>query len=251
MPRFDHFYVQATHSPADALRDTLSADGWRPYDPFPGGIGTPPALKHFVRLLVAPPVGGWVRIYGDPAAAFPDIITALSAGSLLIHVWLAEPDSGVDAYLNGQAVPQQLAAFVRDDPAHHDETQIGPVILPAGLDSLARRSKVNPAQASGLINKLARQVLGGKEQADQAGALLSGSGPDWSSAAGRALAQRIGQLALPADPRLPPFETVREAYHAARALARNPNATLLPNERAALNEIQDAAQYQAVYFGKP
>lgn len=251
MPRFDHCYVQAADSPAAAVRDALIADGWQPYDPFPGGIGTPPALKRLVRLLVAPPVNGWVRVYGDPAAALPTVITALSAGRLLIHVWLAEAESGMDAYLDGQSVPQRLAAFVADERTRSDETQIAPTILPAGLDSLARQSSVNPAQASKMINRLARQVLGGKGQAEQAGALLSGSGPDWGSAAGRTLAQRIGQMRLPADPRLPLFETLREAYHAARALARNPNATLMANERAALKDIPDAGQYQMVYAGKP
>lgn len=251
MPRFDHLYVQALESPATQLREALAAAGWQAYDPFPGGVGTPPALRQFVRLLISPPTEGWVRAYGDPTAAFPAVIRTLSAGRLAIHVWLADKQGGLDAYVDGHAKPDRLAALVRSDADTLDETQPGPNILPAGLDALAVQGNVNPSQASSFINRVARQVLGGKAQAEQASALIAASGPDWGSEAGRALIQRLGQFTLPGHPRSPLFETIREAYHAARAIARQPTASLLPSERAALTAIPNAGDFQPVYMGRP
>ena len=85
---------------------------------------------------------------------------------------------------------------------------------------------------------------------DQAQALVRGDGADWDSIPGRRLRAVAALLSIPEDWRTPPYEDVREAYHVARLLARNPKAKLLPGEREALAAVPDAIQYTPVYVGK-
>ena len=61
-------FLQTHDSPAVAavLRDILEERGYAPYDPFPGGEGTPPGWSDRVRQFVAPGGTGWVRGRGGP-----------------------------------------------------------------------------------------------------------------------------------------------------------------------------------------
>jgi hypothetical protein len=132
--------------------------------------------------------------------------------------------------------------------------------LPGELNRLARSRNVNPAQAARMMDRLTGSLFGkldrhsgGEASAarHQARALLQGKGgPNWTSAAGRRLEAIAALLTLPPEWRDPSFEVLRDAYHAARRLKRNPRASLLPDEREALARVPYALDYTPLYYGK-
>ncbi len=253
---------------ATALRAVLEALGYREYDPFPGGTGTPPGLKTFVRQFVAPAQAGWVRVIGeiDPACAAP-----LSATMPLLHAWLTDTESGLTCYTDGAASADGLIAFLRPNttPDQVARAQQGatPVIaekqaegFASEVEQMARAHNVKPEQAQNLMNRLTGQLFGkmdrqsgGEASAmqDQARALLSGPAKlDWNSPAAQRLKAMIGLTTLPTAWRDPDFAALRDAYQVARRLQKSPTARLLPDEQEALNAVKDAGRYIAVYWGK-
>ena len=64
------------------LRSALEGAGYAPYDPFPGGTGTPPGLAQWTRLFVAPAQDGWVRVLGEPDEAQRAALCADSSAAL-------------------------------------------------------------------------------------------------------------------------------------------------------------------------
>lgn len=240
------------------LIDALTAHGYVRYDPFPGGTGTPPRYKTFVRLFVAPPVDGWIRVIGGTEAEItPHICKTLSAGRALFRAWITGSEGGVEAYQDGRNAPERLAAMPdkgvkTPDPSAQRETG-----LPPEIEQLARERNVNPQQAAKLINRLTVGIFGKLDRASggeasamrsQARALINAQRVDWESAAAQRVLAAMSGLGLPAHE--PDFEAVRDAYQAARRLQRNPGARLLPDEREALQRVPEAARYIAVYVGK-
>ncbi|RPH54745.1 MAG: hypothetical protein EHM89_18140, partial [Acidobacteria bacterium] len=65
-PAWQQIYVQTEERACveTALNEELARLGYHAYDPFPGGVGTPPSLKDFVRMFVAPAAATWVGIAG-------------------------------------------------------------------------------------------------------------------------------------------------------------------------------------------
>src|SRR5258706_11665618 len=78
-----------------AVAAALATVGYQRYDPFPGGIGTPPGLTTFVKLFVAPAQDGWVRVLGDPDPVLPSL---LSQSAPVIDAWINDALSGIDVY---------------------------------------------------------------------------------------------------------------------------------------------------------
>jgi hypothetical protein len=245
------------------LAGALEANGYKRYDPFPGGAGTPPGLKTFVKHFVAPPEAGWVRILGNPdPETLPALFAALSAGQALLIGWFSGAEGEIEAYRDGQSIP--LDSFVQ--PGQSLSQRSAPVesganeALPGELGQFAREHNVNPNQASRIIGRLTTHLFGKMDREsggeagslkDQARAMLSGSAqPDWNTPAGQRLRAMANNLILPASWRDPDFEAVREAYQAARMLLRNPRAQLMPGEREALKRVPNAGDYVAVYAGK-
>lgn len=265
-------------SVARAVIEALAQHAFSPYDPFPGGTGTPPGFKHLVRHFVAPPAAGWVRLLGAPdEESLPDVLTVLTGLGPVIVAWLGDGTGGIGAFQDGQIDPTGLGAFLRPGVSatdlerltgqpHTGEAQPQPDrqgALPADLEQLARERNVNPGQAARLVNRLTAtlfgkldRVSGGEAGAmhDQARAAIraqGGSGhPEWEREAGRRLAAIVSLLTLPASWRTPDFDAVRDAYQAARRRRRNPDAVLLPDEREALRVVPDALAYLPVYCGK-
>ena len=259
-----------------ALIEALALYGYMPYDPFPGGNGTPPAYKQFVRQFVSPAQNGWVRILGVPD---PDALRSLSAKWPILYAFL-DGDAGewrvvyngqsdtsaaaFTAYLKPNVTPDVFAralsgeiSIVPDTSEAHGASNSA---LPPDVQQLARERGVNPRQADRLVERVTGQIFGrlnrgtsGEANAmrDQAQALIQGGGPDWESKTGQRLRAIAALLTLPADWRTPNWEDVRDAYQTARRLARNPKASLLPGEREVLDVLPDAAQYAPVYVGKP
>jgi hypothetical protein len=259
------FYVQTGDmaSVESILAVTLEAHGYRRYDPFPGGAGTLPGLKTFVKHFVAPPEAGWVRVLGNPdPETLPALVAALSAGRALLIAWLSDAEGELEAYRDGQSItldsflqPGKSMSHIPAPP----ESGIDEA-LPGELGQFARERNVNPNQASRIIGRLTAHLFGKMDREsggeagaleDQARAMLSGGGqPDWNTSAGRRLRALASLLTLPASWRDPDFEAVREAYQAARMLRKNPRAQLMPGEREALKRVPNADAYAAVYAGK-
>lgn len=261
-----------------AVIEALAQHAYSPYDPFPGGTGTPPGFKHLVRHFVAPPTAGWVRLLGAPdEQSLPDVLTALTGLGPVIVAWLGDGTGGIGAFRDGQIDPAGLSAFVRPGVSaadlerltkqpHTGEVQPQPDrqgALPADLERLARERNVNPGQAARLVNRLTATLFGKLDRVSggEAGAMYNqaratvraprGSDqPEWEREAGQRLAAIVALLTLPASWRTPDFDAVRDAYQAARRRRRNPEAVLLPDEREALRAVPDALAYLPVYCGK-
>ena len=260
---------------AEALHALLARRGCAPYDPFPGGTGTPPEFTTLVRLFVAPAQGGWVRVLGDlDAALLPDLAAALD--SPLLVAWLEEDGGGfalisadgarhedADAfipYLRAGAMPDGLrrafAGEVHVAPLESDAAGAG---LPPDLHEVAREQGVSPQQAGKLFERLSESLFGklagqsGESDAEQARAraVLMGGGRDaWNSLHGQRVQAIAETLALPANWRLPTWEDVRDAYHAYRMQARYPRMIALPGDRESLAAVPDIADYLLVFMGR-
>ncbi len=253
---------------AAALIDALRHHGYQPYDPFAGGNGTPPGLKTFVKHFVAPPTDGWLRVLGEPD---PSSLIDLRTGQTILYAWLTASDCGIEVYRDGATDPGGLIDFLRSDKTLDDlvRAQRGAMptsvdrpasVLPDDMQPFAQAHNVNPEQANKMIERLTSRLFGkldrntgGEASAmqSQARALATGADRlDWNSPAAQRLKAMVNVLDLPSNWREPSFDTVREAYQAARMLRKNPGSQLFPDEQAALRALPDALEYVAVYVGK-
>jgi hypothetical protein len=258
-----------------ALVSVLSGHRYTPYDPFPGGAGTPPGLTDLVRLFVAPAQEGWVRVLG---ALDPALCTELSAAlnRPVLIAWLDEKSGGF-ALATGDAfretpdalVPYLRSGFALDDLRRawagemradplSDEAQEGQPLPPA-LRDLAEQQGVDPHKAGSLFEQLSGRLFGGlagqagestAEQEAARAVLMGGGRNPWNSLAGARVRAIASLLTLPANWREPDWDAVRDAYHAYRMRERYPRMTPLPGDRAALAAVPDAAAYRPVFMGR-
>ncbi len=244
------------------LTDAFTVQGWQAYDPFPGGAGTPFSVTQFAKTFTFALSNDWTRIVSE--GALPDnILRALSVP--VLRGWLdAERggwDARPDAPQNGEL--EALEYFILPGGSRDELTRAlagrrpvealdAPGLLPPDVDKLARDRKVNPKQADKLIDRMASSLFaraGGADARSGAQAMLGGSA-DWNSDAGKVLRAVAAVLHLPEGWREPDFIGVKDAYQAARALARNPRASLLSGERDALARFPAAAGVEMRFFAK-
>ncbi len=258
-----------------ALISVLGRHGYTPYDPFPGGAGTPPGLTDLVRLFVAPAQEGGVRVLGVLDRALCTELSAALDRPVLV-AWLDEKSGGF-ALAMGNTIdetPDALVPYLRigstlDDlrrawagevrvDAPPDEAQAGQQLPPA-LRDLAEQQGVDLRKAGSLFEQLSGRLFGGlagqagESTAEQeaARAVLMGGGRDlWNSLAGVRVCAIASLLTLPANWREPDWDAVRDAYHACRMRERYPRMTPLPGDRAALAAVPDAAAYWPVFMGR-
>ena len=264
-----------TEDVAGALRTTLAAHGFAPYDPFPGGSGTPPGLQQMARLFVAPPQDGWVRVLGELDAS---LLTALSEmrGGDLLAAWLTEEDGGFARYAGGERneTPEAFAAYFRPEipqearqQAFAGDLPVEPLetnspdagTLPPELAQLAREHGVDTGKAGSMFERLSGNLFGrlsgqdsdsGSEQA-QARAIFMGGGRDlWNSRQGQRVRAIASVLALPANWRMPDWDAVRDAYHALRMRQRYPRMIMLPGDKESLAAVPDIEAYTPIYMGR-
>jgi hypothetical protein len=276
-------FLPTSESPpiADALRALLAAQGYAPYDPFPGGTGTPPNLRDMVRQFVAPAQAGWVGVLGQPVEALlPDL--AQATGTPLIYGWLGEDGGGfavfdggarhddpaaLEPYLRSGASSDQLQrAWAGDLPVPVVDSGQPPVAvlgegaLPPEVQQFARQKGVDPKKASKMAERLTGSLFGKlARKADddvhddqaQAQALVMGSGRDiWNSLHGQRVRVLASVLALPANWRQPDWQTVRDAYQVHRLRQRSPRMPLMPGDKEALDAVPNALEYVPVYMGR-
>ncbi|GIV81472.1 MAG: hypothetical protein KatS3mg051_0826 [Anaerolineae bacterium] len=258
-----------------ALISVLGKHGYTPYDPFPGGAGTPPGLTDLVRLFVAPPQEGWVRVLGALDRALCTELSAALDRPVLV-AWLDESSGGL-ALATGDAfreTPDALVPYLRTGSALDDlrrawagEVRSDPLPdesqaeqgLPPALRDMAEQQGVDPRKAGSLFEQLSGRLFGGlagqagESSAEQeaARAVLMGGGRNpWNSLAGARVRAIASLLTLPANWREPDWDAVRDAYQAHRMRERYPRMTPLPGDRAALAAVPDAAAYRPVFMGR-
>ena len=266
---------------AAALHDQLAVEHYAPYDPFPGGTGTPPRLRDMVRHFVAPAQDGWVRVLGEPD---PAILPALNAqlGRDVLYGWLDDNGGGFSLWRDGTSSgePEALVAYLAPDYTPDDlrralagaisvpviESDNPPVLaigadaLPPDIQQLAQEKDINPDKANKLFEKISGSLfnrLPGRDDPaasadlEQARALVSGEQQDiWNSLAGQRVRATANLLALPGNWRLPAWDTVREAYQVHRLRQRSPRMPLMPGDKEALKTVPDALDYLPIYMGR-
>jgi hypothetical protein len=265
---------------AAALASTLGAQGYAPYDPFPGGTGTPPGLTALTRMFVAPPQEGWVVVLGEfPDSLLPDFSRAIHPP--VIYGWLTDQSGGFALYQDGtrhddpgvfapclrpgQTLDTLRRAFAGEIKVEVLESGQPPVValgadaLPPELRQMAEDQGADPDKAgkmfgkvSGkLFDRLSRQSGASAEEQEQARAMFMGGGHDnWNSLNGQRARAIARVLNLPANWRLPTWTQVREAYQAYRLRQRAPRMALLPGDKEAMAAVPNALDYIPVYMGK-
>lgn len=258
-----------------AVDEALLAQGYKRYDPFPGGSGlTAHIWRRRVRHFLAPPDTGWTRLLGEPDVA---CLPAIAAGLKLplLHAWL--DDSGGDLvvwtadgpaddlggalrdWLRPDRSPDDLARALAGNAPVPAVEESGPQVLAVPLppDMAALADAVDPAQAEKMMDRLTRQVFGklgggqgGNDPQAAAQSLLGQGGAAlWNSPAGRRLRAVIGCLRLPASWREPDFAALQAAYQVARARQHRPDGPRLPGDAEALARVPDALRYRPLYGG--
>jgi len=274
--RWHSLYIRhaTAESVAETLRTLLAAHDYAPYDPFPGGTGTPPGLRTMARLFVAPARDDWVRVLGEvDAGLLPELSNA--AGGTLLAAWLTGDSSGFAVYAGGtrHESPEAFAPFLRDGATPADieralagelpakaqgDATSGADALPPELQQLARTQGVDAGKANAIVarlsdslfGRLARQTGDASAEQEQARAVLMGGGRDiWHSVHGQRVQAMAGVLALPANWRVPAWDDVRDAYHALRMRERYPRMAMLPGDRESLAAVPDIVAYIPVYMG--
>lgn len=257
---------------AEALRAALAERGYQPYDPFPGGSGTPLGLNTTLRLFVAPSQDGQVVVLGEIPE---DLLAGLSLhwDSAFLVGWLTENDGGFAVYRDGmrQDSAAALTPYLRGGqsiPTLHralaGELAAPPLDTPSGgglppeLHALAQGKGVDPDHASSLFERLSGGLFGklGKqddssEDQQQARMVFAGGEQDlWETLHGQRVRAIAETLNLPGNWRLPSQETVRDAYHVHRLRERNPRMPLIPGDTEVLRSLPNALSYQPVYMGR-
>lgn len=259
-----------------ALKVIYQAHEYKPYDPFPGGTGTPVRLADKVRLFVCPPDGGWLRVCVSPEDMVPPAILreiAQTTHAALIDSQLhsteqfeitvynpdAEPQSGPDSllrYLKPDLSSETLFTVWQQD---FQPAEAAPASdLPDEIQQLARDKGVSMKQVDKLMQRVSRRVFGkmesqeGKDVESVArDALKAGSeGVHWGSVAAQHLLAVMECLAVPVDWHLPAWKTLSGAHQLARQRQRIPGGLTLPGDEDLLTALPDALDYTPLYFGQ-
>lgn len=262
---WDSLYLRSADAgaAAAALRGALTALGYTLFDPFAPLPG--PAYPDAVRLFVAPPAAGWVRVLG---AADIEALPALSAGGLCLRVALSGAEAHIAVWANGaQADPADalrpharpgcdLAAALSGAARPPTEPDAAPDALLRALPDDVRplADRVNLKQAQGMLDRFSGGLLkragAGPDAEAAARALAENAGPDWNSPGGGGIRALMACLTVPDGWREPDFAALRDAYQLHLRRQRRPDARLYPGDAEALARVPDALAYTPVYAGR-
>ncbi|RPI95211.1 MAG: hypothetical protein EHM39_11880 [Chloroflexi bacterium] len=276
--------IPITDAPTDApkvaaaLRSSLEARDYIPFDPFPGGTGTPLGLTSMVRLFVAPPQDGWVVVLGEYPENLIDNVSR-ELDSPVLYGWLTETEGGFalfegstrrddpaafDRYLRrGQSddiLRRAFAGELKVEAVDSDKPPVavlGADALPPELRQMAEDQGADPVKAGKMFERISGTLLNrlgggaGKEEQEQARAMIMGGGgmDVWNSLKGQRVRAIAGVLNLPGNWRLPSLQAVRDAYQVHRLRQRSPRLALMPGDREVMQAVPDALEYVPVYMG--
>ena len=241
-----------------AFEKATSTAGYKPYNPFPGGGGTPTGILTRVRMFVAPGENGWTRIIGLPDV---ELLNSLAEAlqSSLVYVWIGADKSAVEI-IGGD----DLSQFLRDgkSPADLQAAMSGPIA--AGGDApvsgeiakLADEYGVDAGQADKLFQKTARTVFnkldkrtGGEAASMQDAAKKSlDSSFSWGMPSARRVMAIMECLTIPQNWREPAFSELAAAYQIACLM--DMDAPLLPGDEAILDRVEFPLDYTPAYFAR-
>ncbi|NJL93520.1 MAG: hypothetical protein HC915_07190 [Anaerolineae bacterium] len=250
---------------ADVLHEVHTAHGYQPYNPYPGGTGTPSSVNSLVRLFVAPAKAGWTRLIGKPRLELlPEVAQKLE--TLILYSWISESDGGIIPYGTSS-----LAAYLRPDKTTSDlrqamealSTATGPLLhrptdspLQGELAEFAAQQGVDPDQANELVTRTVNTLfkkMGAQQSGLQAEALALVSQQAVSavsSAPFRRIAAVLDCLTIPPNWHEPGFKELSEVFQIASLLDQDPDAPLLPGDEAILDKVEYPLDYRIAYFSR-
>ncbi len=236
---------------SEAIATVLQNSGYTRFDPFSGIPGR--AYPQTMRLFVAPPANGWVRVLAETVNE--ELLPALSEKAGLIYARLNGNNGAVEAWRDARrldlqaefGVTPEKITVIQPPPASTDNDWMD--VLPDDIKAM----QSHPKQAAKMIDRLSGSLLakaGGADQREQAVALLSNTpDADWSSADGKTILGAFAALGI-ANGASPDFATLRDAYSLHARRKRRPGATMLPGDETTLQAVPDALDYLPLYAGK-
>ena len=253
------------------LKAALKAVGYKTYDPFPGGLGSPLGKVARVRMFMSPVQDGWQRLMVAPQDELTDdIIIALTQTISTEMLWLQLQDDTEHSIIVLPAKNAELAAlspFLQPDYSidtlQHQLTQpltaqeASGVPVPEDIQQLAEERGVSDEQISKMMGKVSKRMFkkAAKRDADAnlseaQAALNNQSGVHWGSIAAQKLMTIMQHTLIPADFwRLPNWQMLTGAYQIARQQQRG-YADLLTTDAATLQKVPNALDYQLLYFSR-
>ena len=264
------------HGSADTISTAISAwlkaQGYKTYDPFPGGLGAPFGKVSRTRMFLSPSQNDWQRLYISPQDTLPDgFVDALNAGlpSTSTLLWLQMPtDEQFAVQMVGAADEwASFAELLRDGimlenlaAAANQTVTIAPPDdsnLPLEIQQMAEDQGVQTAQVNKLMGKMSRRIFKKAAKQDQdanlddaQAALSNQQGVNWQSVAGQRLQAVMDCLVVPENFwREPDWTALTGAYQVARQLQRGKDM-MLPGDEERLSAVPDALEYDLLYFSK-
>lgn len=255
---------------ADTVRNLLKENGYKAYDPFPGGMGSPIGKVSRLRMFLAPTEAGWLRLLVATGDAVPhELVTTLARLLQTPIVWpqLIDDQQFSVGYVAAtgeiDATWEPFRPYLKEDLSAADLTaaaQQAVVIskqnsnLPADVQQMAATQGIEMGQVDKLMGKMTRRLFGKEQEADalkqaQAG-LANQAAIDWNTVSGQRLIAVMGCLTILDDYwRVPSWDALTGAYQVARQRQRG-HSDLLSTDAAALDAVPNALDYTLLYFSK-
>lgn len=259
MSKFSWYLIP--DNPIDGIKHALLSIGYKPYDPFPGGSGSPIGKVTRLRLFISPAVEGWHKILMAYEDTFPHNLQLALPTLLMAEI---VDDEQFQIGVSGQWGLETLVLYLRPTHSFADMQQAAaspiqeapptpPELanLPPDIQQLAQQSGVQVVQVDKMMNKMSKKVLRNmaadeETQAQARAAIKASQGVNWQSAAGQHLRAIMACLTVPEQWYLPDWQSLVNAYQVARQQQRQ--IPLLPGDEAMLQQVPNALDYTPLYF---
>ncbi|PJF42663.1 MAG: hypothetical protein CUN55_09765 [Phototrophicales bacterium] len=253
---------------AEQIRANLKVQGYKPYDPFPGGLGSPIGKVLRLRMFLAPLHSRWARICIAPQDELPHaLLETLELSGIFLQV--LDDEAFKIQYIDAQngviSSWQALEGFLAEGKTVADleaaaqkpaliQKQSSSLNLPPDIEQMANAKGVNMTQVDKMMGKMTRRLLGKEQESEtlqQAkGSLSQTAAFDWNAPSGQRLMAVMACLAVPQDYwREPSWDALTTAYQVARQRQRG-QGDLLPIDATALEAVPNALEYTLLYFSK-
>jgi hypothetical protein len=250
-------YLPTTRRKAlhEALDQVHKAAGYQAYDPFTGGSGTPPGVKHLARFFISPKLeGGYLRLIGQPDL---DLLPTLagSLGFTILQAWVTQEDSGLQL-MGGQdwGVFLEEGRTLTELIAVREIASIAPATDPHSLAEMARQQGLQTGDAQKLADKLTRglaKTLSPEESQQQAkAAQIAQEQFSWAWPQAQKLSAQMDCLKLPTTWRDPSYPDLAAAYQLARRLDVEPDMALSASDNLILDKVAYPLDYTLAYYAR-
>lgn len=249
-----------------AIGDWLKQHGYKAYDPFPGGLGSPIGKVSRLRMFLAPPTDGWTRLMVAPSDELPaELVQALGMDAIWPRLMGTEQFSVAHVSAVGEMNTswEAFRPYLKPDldVQHLNDAANRPIVidprtsnLPNDVQQMAASHGIEMGQVDKLMGKMTRRLFDKDQEGDalqqaQAG-LASQTSVNWNTVSGQRLMAVMACLTVPEDYwRLPLWDSLTAAYQVARQRQRG-QGDLLPTDAATLAVVPNALDYTLLYFSK-